>query len=226
MSHSSNITIKQLKGAEAGRRAFILANGPSVAKENLSFLKDELVIGMNASTLLEKQHGFESKYYVVSDMRFLSHPVKRVWGTADLSPKTIRVLRRELHAVDEPSLASRTVYVDALSRDGFSTNLAVGFFYACTTTMLAVQLAYYLGVKEIYLLGVDLRYPSDNPRFYTEANPQVEDAFTSVQIANLMNAKKLCAERGVGLHNCSSVSLLRPYLGHVPFASLFEKEAA
>lgn len=189
-------SIRSLKNKEYGRRAFILANGPSIKEENLSLLKGELVIGMNASTLLEEEHNFSSDYYVVSDTRFITHPEKKRFATNLLSPNTVRVLREELKEYDEPSLQDRTYYLKALKRDGFSENLAAGFFFGCTTTMLAIQLAYYLGAAEVYLLGCDLRYTAESPRFYKENSPQLEDSFTSVQIWNISNASELFLSKG------------------------------
>jgi len=215
-----------LKNKEAGRRVFILANGPSVNALDLSLLKDEVVIGMNASTLLEEQHGFQSDYYVVSDLRFITHPEKRAFCTSRLKSSTVRVLRQELEAVDDKELPNKSFYVNALHRDGFSKNLAAGYFFGCTTTMLAVQLAYYLGAAEIYLLGCDLRYSPETPRFYSEPNPQLEDSFTSVQIWNILNAAQIMETEGRALYHCSESSFLSPYIEYRGFEMLFDERVA
>lgn len=211
------MSINKLKNKEAGKRCFILANGPSILKEDLSLLKDEIVIGMNASTILEK--GFVQKYYVVSDLRFLSHPEKRKYGTTELNKKTIRVFRKELKEIDDH--IPNTFYVPSLGKNGFSFNLKDGFYFACTTTMLAIQLAYHIGCTEIYILGVDLTYSKDNPRFYKETNPQLEDANTSVQIYNIANAYSVLKDKNVKLFNCSENSLLRPYIPYKSFKEIF-----
>lgn len=192
-------------------------------REDLSLLKDELTIGINASTLLEKDFGFVQNYYCISDLRFLNHPKKRSLGTTELSDSTVRVLRKDLRDYDEAALRDRTHYVDHLERDGFSENLRVGFFYGCTTTMLAIQLAYYLGCSEVYLLGVDLRYGVESPRFYPEGKAQLEDSFTSVQIWNIANASRVLKQRGRRLYNCSEHSLIRPYLEYLSFADAISK---
>lgn len=213
--------VSTLRGAKKGRRAFVLGNGPSVNREDLAWLSDELIIGMNASTLLEQRFAFVQDFYVVSDRRFLLHPTKREWGTTQLNSETVRVVRRDLRDIDDPNLESRTKYVRALKRDGYSRDLSAGYHFGCTTTMLAIQLASYLGCTEIYLLGVDLRYSPEQPRFYTEEEPQLEDSFTSVQIWNIANAQRVLQTSGVKLFNCSEDSLLRPYVPTVPFSSLF-----
>jgi len=219
-------SISSLKNKERGKRAFILANGPSILAEDLSLLKNELTIGMNASTLLEKQFGFHTNYYVLSDTRFITHPEKGRFATSDLHPNTIRILREELKEFDDRTLPNRSYYVSALQRDGFSKDIRAGFFFGCTTTMLAIQLAYYLGVEEIYLLGCDLKYSVDSPRFYKENSPQLEDSFTSVQIWNIANANQILNQEGKRIVNCSKRSFLRPYLDYKDFDSLFDKKVS
>ncbi len=206
-----------LRNKETGKRVFILANGPSINSLNLSPLKNELVIGMNASTILDDKFDFHTKYYVVSDARFLGDAEKRQWATDKLSPDTIRVIRSDIRKHDDPDLSTRSHYVHPLGRDGFSKNLSAGFFFGCTTTMLAIQLAYYLGSLEIYILGCDLRYREETPRFYEEKNPQLEDAFTSIQLWNIVNAARQIEMDGGSITNCSPVSFLRPYLPYCDF---------
>ena len=201
-----------LRNSDKGKRAFILANGPSILKANLSLLKNEIVIGMNASTMLEEKFDFTSKYYVVSDARFINAPEKRPWATVKLSPSTHRIVRNDLRLLDDLSLKNRTTYVAPLSRDGFSRNLSAGFYYGCTTTMLAIQLAWHIGARQVYLLGCDLRYPEESPRFYKEPTPQLEDHFISVQLYNIINAATVFEREGRSLINCSPLSFLRPYL--------------
>lgn len=213
--------IRNIKDNEEGKRIFILANGPSINQHNLNLLKDEIVIGMNASTLLESQYDFISKYYVISDTRFIQHPEKHSLGTTRLSPETIRVLRRELEEYDDKKILNKTYYVKALKRNGFSENLSAGYFFGCTTTMLAIQLAYFLGAVDIYLLGCDLRYSPESPRFYKEESPQLEDAFTSVQIWNIVNASNLLEKQGKRIINCSPKSFLRSHIEYADFNSLF-----
>lgn len=204
-----------LRNQHKGERVFILGNGPSIKEEDLSFLKNEVSIGINASTLLEKDWGFTQDYYCVSDARFLNHPEKRSLATNLLSKKTKRFIRADLRDSDDPSLKGATFYVPHLLRDGFSKNLAVGYYYGSTTTMLAIQIAYHLGFQDVYLLGVDLRYSGENPRFYKESSVQLEDSFTSVQLMNIAKAGEIFREESRGLYICSKNSFLRPYLPYV-----------
>lgn len=203
-------------------RCFILANGPSINKLNLSLLRNEVTIGMNASTILEEKYNFVQTYYTLTDSRFLNSEVKRPYATVRLKPQTIRYLRNELKYCDDQSIPNKTFYVKALGRDGFSFDLTKGFYFGCTTTMLALQLAVYLNFKKIYLLGLDLdNYFSDQIRFYKEQNVQEFDYFISTQIYNISNAFNILKSKNIELYHCNKKSMINPYLPYVSYDSLF-----
>ncbi len=209
----------KLVNLEKNKRCFILANGPSINNYDFSKLSKEIVIGMNASTLLTKEYNFHQKYYVLSDARFLQVDTKRPLAIKELNPNTIRVLRKELATYDEP-LPNKTFYVKSIGRDGFSFNIHKGFYFGCTTTLLAIQLAATLGCSKIYLMGLDLtNYFSDNIRFYQESKAQEYDLFIGTQIYNIANAYQCLHDRGIELYNCNPNSLISPYL---PFANYLE----
>lgn len=217
-------SIKKLKNKEYGKDIYILANAPSVKEENLSLLKDKIVIGMNANPLLEQEFDFIAKYYVVSDKRFINHPIKREMATKMLSTDTIRLLRYELKEDDDSNIPNDTFYVRAIGKNGFSFNLNKGYYFGYSTAMLAIQLASYLGAKNIYILGMDLKYDGDKPRFYKEEKVQEYDSFTSFQIKNVRNAYLELSKKHINLFNCSKNSLLFPYLPFKSYMETFMKE--
>jgi KDO transferase-3 len=57
-------------------------------------------------------------------------------------------------------------------RIGFSRNLDKGFFSSRTVLYGALQIAYHLGYRRLFILGMDLDYRGLNPRFY-EASAQM-----------------------------------------------------
>ena len=219
MTHNS---INTLCGLEEGSRVFILGNGPSLSSFDLSRInKNDIIIVMNSYTILEKKYNIKSNYYVVSDVRFITNSNKRDCATAMLDQNTIRVFREEIKAYDDKEYFNRTYYIRAIGRDGFSGNLEYGYYFGCSTTMLAIQLAYYLGCKDIFLLGVDLNYMSGSMRFYKEKAIEFPDPFISVQIFNLRKAFNFLSEKNIGLFNCSDGSFVRPYIPYKDYDSIF-----
>lgn len=201
---------------------YILANGPSVNDFDLSLLKNSDVIGMNGSSILSKQHNFQQKYYVLSDRRFLLNKEKKHLASRDMiGNNCFRILDSRLYDLDENEQKKTTYYVKSIGKNGFSTNLSIGYYFGCTTTMLAIQLAYFLNYTTIYLLGVDLNWTIAVKRFYSESRPQIPDEFRSIQIDNIVNANSVLNTFNIKLYSCSAVSLLRSYIPYKPFAESF-----
>ena len=203
------MNISKLKDLEKGQDIFIMGGAPSIMNVDLSFLANEIVIGMNGTIILEKH--FSSKYYAVSDLRFIQNKekfdnVRKIFGQ-----KTI-VFRRDISKFLSKEDQRKIYTTRAIGRDGFSLNLARGFFHASTTTMLAIQLASYLGAKRIFLLGVDLNYSGNKARSYDLNNSEIPDAFLSYQIKNIVNAAKVLEQYSIQLINLSENSFLKPYL--------------
>lgn len=209
--------VKNLKNRELGRNIFVLGNAPSVKTHNLSALGDCVSVGMNANPLLEEEFGFVSQYYVVSDLRFITHPMKSKIAKEMVNKNTIRILRKELIAYDDKKLEKNTAYVESIGKNGLSLDLSKGFYFGCTTTILAIQAAVYLGAKNIFIAGVDLRYRKNDARFYEEDEVQEYDSFTGVQIQNIHNAYLELKKLGINLYNTEKESLIDPYVPYMDF---------
>jgi hypothetical protein len=212
--------ISDLKNKYSGRDVYILANGPSVKENDLSKLKNEIVIGMNGNPVLDEKYNFETDFYLLSDVRFLKNPEKKAIYKRNKSK--YRILRSELSSLDEMR-DENTYYVRGLDINGFNKDLEVGYNHGATTVMLGIHLAYYIGAKNIYLLGMDLNY-SNNGRFYKEAKFQEPDIDLSTQIYNVNFAYKELLNKNIKLYNCSKDSLLCPYIPYMSFEDTFKKD--
>ncbi|PCI52153.1 MAG: hypothetical protein COB51_00710 [Moraxellaceae bacterium] len=204
--------IQRLKSKEQGRDIVILGNGPSLYDMDFSKLKDPVYVGLNGSALFSSEAGIYEEYYVLSDLRFVKDPLKMKILEDNLRSDALLVVRRELSGYFASDFTREVCSVRSLGRDGFSFDLARGFYFGCTTVMLAIQLASFLGAKNIFLCGVDLRYDPEKPRFYKEDKIHAIDDFSCVQIHNIRNSYKELKPKGISLYNCSENSLLRPYL--------------
>ena len=101
----------------------------------------------------------------------------------------------------------------------------LGFFHTGTVMSNAIQIAFYVGFKEIFLLGFDLGN-ANQPRFYENTEDVVRSGLLNdyeEHIKPFMLLTKLASKKtGVGVYNCSPVSLL-PYsiIPYRDFNSLF-----
>jgi hypothetical protein len=137
-----------LRNRHLGERCFVLGNGPSLRRTDLTRLRDEVVIGTNRIYLLFEELGFSTTYYVsvnrlvieqcAEEIAALSMPKFLSWECRDLAQFT-------------PS----TVFLRRASGPAFYTDVGHGYWEGATVTYAALQLAFHLGFREVVLLGVD-----------------------------------------------------------------------
>ena len=135
-------------------RCFIIGNGPSIKLMNLDALKDEITIGCNVISY----SGFEPTYICISDTtKFDKYPAKDIYASKtstyilnkDINP------RRFLH----PSRYHQVQFLPTGLLDTQVQQLDPSFRTTHRSTWvmtdLCIPLAYHLGIKEIYLIGID-----------------------------------------------------------------------
>lgn len=220
-----NFKLCKLHNLEKGKRCFILANGPSINSHNLSLLKNEIVISINASPILENKFNFKSKYYCLSDPRFLEVQHKKEIFLKKMDDDTTIFCRENFYDVltDNNIDPSKIIFLNSRGRDGFSKNLHKGFFFGSSTTHMALQLAYWLGCKEVYILGLDLIYPSNSKsyRFYKEDITQTYDYLVSIQLHNYIEAKTIFNTENKHIYICNKKSWALPYIEYKNYEETF-----
>jgi hypothetical protein len=145
--------IREYKDIHKGKRCFIVANGPSLKRTDLNLLAKEVTFGMNRIYLYFDQAAFRPTYYVTvnelileqfsSEIQKLSMPMFLNWN------------RRSHFAtqVNAVFLKSKMVINDSFQRD-LTKPMVVGG----TVTFVTLQLAYYMGFREVIIIGLDHNY--------------------------------------------------------------------
>jgi len=148
--------LASLRNIEAGKRVFILGNGPSLNHTDVDKLCDEISIASNAIFLLFDKKKFRPTYYtiedylVAEDRRLEAAALKALWK---IFPSDVR----KFIPPDE-----HTIYVNFIrAYRGFprlTDNFQRHVFWGGTVTFMNIQLAHYLGATRIYLIGFDHNY--------------------------------------------------------------------
>ena len=173
-----NHVFEKFKNKHSGQRVFLVANGPSLSKTDLNLLKNENTIAMNRVSLIyDKNSEWKPTYYLFSSTN-VKHPV---WG-ADWSssversiaePQTIsfvaRIFKDWIDPWDEyPDVnwfdsmsETKPPMSGEISEACFSTDIVERIDQTGTSMNLALQIAYYMGFKEIIIVGSDLSFTAD-----------------------------------------------------------------
>lgn len=146
----SQARLRQYRDRHKGRRCFIVGNGPSLQKTDLSKLRNEITFGSNRVYLLSEKTSFVPTYYVAvnqhvihqcaNDIQALSMPRFLAWHSRD----AVRFDERMMFIRDPGDLTI-----------GFSRDISQCVWEGTTVTFAAMQIAYYMGFKTVVLVGVD-----------------------------------------------------------------------
>jgi len=145
--------LKQFHNAHKNKRCFVIANGPSLKKIDFELLKNEYTIGMNRIYLMEKQNGFRPTYLACIDRKS-----QLLQFTEDYNnQKNICFYEWNLRHLF--SKKDNIIFIKGKFSPQFSTNPVVNRLgNGKTVTYACLQLAYYMGFKEVYLIGKDHSY--------------------------------------------------------------------
>ena len=119
---------------------------------DLRLLRGEFTFGLNRIYLLFPELGFTTTYHVVVNPLVIEQCAEEI--AALPVPKFIAWEGRDMLRPDPQTVFLRSCY----TRLGFSTVPWHHIWQGATVTYVAMQLAYYMGFRQVILIGVDHRF--------------------------------------------------------------------
>jgi len=199
--------IKSFHNKHKGERCFIVATGPSLNKTNLSLLKDEVVFGVNTLYKGLDRFGIDCDYYAISDRWSWIRHSKSVLGLGCVVFCCYAAARNYLR---NKSMYNREPYLirgrgSIILSKGFPDDVS-SFVYAdgYTVTIICLQIAFYMGFSEVYLVGCDCSYGANGhfdgqPPGYR--NEKERSSHWSVVFEAYKICKKVFEENGRKIYN-------------------------
>lgn len=141
--------LEHFRDLHAGEKCFIIGNGPSLNRMDLSLLDDVVCFGLNKIYLIFERSGLKIDYHAV------------------VNPLVIEQARHEIERLDCPKFVSywgsranpvRGPHAYTLLTDGefcFQGDVSKPIHEGHTVTFVALQLAFFMGFTEVFLIGVD-----------------------------------------------------------------------
>lgn len=246
----SNYThkIASYKNKHVGERCFVIGNGPSLTLSDLNMLKEEYSFACNDIFLCYDKTEWSPTYYMVSDsiaikQRFNNaDAINRVAEKSQAFFTTIK--NHNIFKFKDNDDIKNLVFFntgfkieceeglqflydhhnDYILRtslfSAFSDNCEKLIYGCGTVTYRMLQLAIYMGFKEIYLLGVDNSYASSGDRSNTKDHSTIlSDGYTVIdgKVTNLAgfyvrtdimeiaykSAKKYAEEHNIKIYNAT-----------------------
>lgn len=145
--------LEQYRNLHLGERCFIIANGPSLKHMDLSPLAGERTISMNRAYLMYESWGFIPTYFTC-----INELVLRQFH-ADITnlpmPKFLNFSERESFRESEADERLMFLRMGMTLRDKFGPDCTHSLSSGGTVTFASLQLAYFMGFKEVVLIGLD-----------------------------------------------------------------------
>ena len=221
-------------------RCFVIGNGPSLNKLDMGLLADEVTFGVNGIFLKD---GFKPTFYVVEDHLVAEDRKARIdelSGVTKLFPSYLSYCFEE---------HPETIFYNHQPRKSFphgfdfSTDASEITYTGCTVVFSCLQLAYYLGFKNIYVIGVDVDYQipedvkktqdynvevldmdSDDPNHFHQdyfgKGYRWHDPQADKMVQSFREAENICSENGVKLYNATPGGKLEEF-ERINYNSLF-----
>lgn len=225
------------RGVHAGRRGFVIGNGPSLRIEDLGALTGEVTIASNKIYLAYPQTAWRPTYLSCAD--------KLVWEKiqADLPNVTDQIFALstlDLRIATVPTIVFRHRGGFEADDLGFSFDSAQGQYGGRTVTYHNLQMAVHLGLNPIYLLGCDHYYTGEtgvNPtgavvqhqgadnhfiKGYRVAGEKVNSAPVWEMTRAFERVARVCAARGIKVFNATRGGHLEAF-PRVSFDSLIAR---
>ncbi|HOP01464.1 MAG TPA: DUF115 domain-containing protein [Flexilinea sp.] len=141
--------LSRLKDSRKGERCFIMGNGPSLKNTDLSKLKNEYTFGLNRIYLAFPEMGFETTYYLcVNDLvvEQTSGDIQKLKMPRFVTTRALKWLKPE-----ENLFFLYSTYTGPT----FAADIRKRMWEGATVTYMALQTAFYLGFRQVILIGVD-----------------------------------------------------------------------
>ena len=232
---------ESIKGIHAGKRGFVIGNGPSLSIQQLNQIKSEISIASNKVYLAFGQTEWRPTYYTVCDVILWDKIKDELLEHADRIhiPSYLMAVPRILRdkCFTWKSLSRRRHSM--LGEYCFSDNLAQGTFAGGTVTYDNLQLAMHLGLNPIYIIGCDHYYAGEDAvagrsqvieapdvknhfiEGYRQPGEKVPSADIGLMTESYQRARCFAEKRGVQIFNATPGGHLEVF-ERVDFESLFE----
>ena len=147
--------IKALKNVHKNERCFIIGNGPSLTIDDLNKLKKEVTFAFNRIFYIFDQTEWRPTYYCSEDDKTIFNSREEI-NNLKIENKFFPVnFPRDYKIRFNNAKYYVFKFGDKNAEPKFSDDIVKEVYWGNTVAYTAIQLAVYMGIKEIFLLGVD-----------------------------------------------------------------------
>ncbi len=161
---SSKGELRKLRNKFKGQRCFIVGNGTSLNKCDLTLLENEYSFAVNGIFYKTNEMGYKPTFYVVEDYHVMHDNLEEIKAYETeyrFFPTNYKHLFGNVGKNTLFFNMNTGYYQETSPNFGiprFSADCSNEVYCGQSVTMMNLQLAHYLGFKEVYLIGMDFSY--------------------------------------------------------------------
>lgn len=218
--------LEDFKNIHREGRCFLVATGSSLMMEDLALLKkhNEICFSMNSIFRAFDKTKWRPDYYVVSDRQFAAEN-RKIIDSLNIPYKFVADQCDDFWKYGhESSVMMYHLGASDCCYD-FSEDISRVSYAGYTVAYVCLQMAAYMGFKEIYLLGTDCNYNkgSKNNHFMEEMKPDYTNHNEDKMLLAYQTAKQYADAHGIKIYNATRGGMLEVF-ERVDFDSLFENK--
>lgn len=216
-----NDNIRKMKGMFSGKRCFIVATGPSLTLDDLKLISGEISFGMNSIVKLYNKINWRPTFYGIQDSLVyekLENIIKKEYSNSTnvfVGSNLAKQFEIPSNFVQFPF---DHYYHEAEREIGkyfakFSDDASSVVYDGYSITYSLIEIAVYMGFKEIYLLGCDCNYPSGKKNHFIESGFVDKNAASNpVRMrVGYEKAREYAGTHGIRIVNCTRGGMLEVY---------------
>lgn len=231
--------LRTLKDKHSGRRCFIVGNGPSLDASDLTKIGQvgDISFAFNRIYHIFKNTDWRPTYYISQDEKILAGCKNEV-EAIKAKGLFIPIELKWYYGIDIHVAKYFHIVTDNMNEEPlFSEDISKCVFNSRTVVYSAIQFAVYMGIREIYLIGVDHHFhtsmnskgeivvdPKAKDYFSAEYNNDKENLYvpnTDLSTLAFLSAKKYADAHGIKIYNATRGGMLEVF-PRVNFDSLFK----
>jgi hypothetical protein len=179
--------IRKYKNKHAGKRCFIVCTGPSLTYEDLELLKGEITFSMNTIIKCFHRTDWRPTYYGIQDIVAYKECQEFLLSDHTLTPFIPDCILNMGYKIPSNTVVfpfsfhKHRIWVSEVKKlsTKFSGNAAALVYAGYTVTYSLLQVAVYMGFKDIYLLGCDCYYPPEQENQHFVETKTVDPIFAT-----------------------------------------------
>lgn len=155
--------LNELKNKYKGERCFIIGNGPSLNEMDVTLLQHEYAFGVNSFYYKTNETGYKPYFFCVEDTDVMKDNMQEI-DNFDCNYRFFPSIYKKyiknrkgtyFFNMNRSFYEPRSQYFE---QPRFSTDCSKRIFCGQSVTIINLQLAFYLGFTEVYLIGMDFSY--------------------------------------------------------------------